>query len=116
MPPKTKNPDRKGADGKAWKKSHGAPAKVLSPEALARKAEKDVRRGKRQPQDKPGSNITMPRITWDWAAEAMSGTRLTHTHRYRMVDACLVRGGLNSDDLTVEPNPEAKSSSRKNGR
>jgi hypothetical protein len=87
---KTHNSDRKS--GKAWGRNHVATAKTLSPEAQARKAHKDAERVKKAPVSHVrGSNITMPKFTWEWAAEAMSGTRLTHTRRFRMVEACLER-------------------------
>lgn len=88
---KTRNPERR--NGKAWGKNHNAPAKVLSPEAQERKAHKDAERErKREVSHKPGWNITMPKITWEWATETLSGSsRLVHTRRFRMVEAILVR-------------------------
>lgn len=88
---KTRNGDRRS--GKAWGKNHNAPVKVLSPEAQERKAHKDAERARRGPAShERGSNITMPRFTWEWAAESISaGTRLAHTRRFRMVEACMAQ-------------------------
>lgn len=110
MTSKTRNSDRK--NGKGWSKSHNAPAKTVSPEKQARRA---ARKANVSGTTK-GSSVTMPRFTWDWAAETMVGGRITGTRKYRMVDACLVRGhgrGGTDAPLVIEANPEAKPVSRK---
>lgn len=86
---KTRNPDRHGS-GKAWSKNHDAPVKVLTPEQQAHKAHKDAERArKRVVGSERGPSITMPRFTWEWAAETMIGGRITTTRRFRMVEACM---------------------------
>jgi hypothetical protein len=114
-PTKIRNPER--GNNKAWSKSHNAPVKALSAEAQERKAKKDVKRAQVVRYDR-GASITMPRITWGWVAETMSG-RLTQTRRFRTVEIYMAqeRRGRKSDDQTfaIESNPEVKTS-RKNGR
>lgn len=83
---KTRNPDRKS--GKAWSRGHSTTVKAKSPEALARKAEKDARRAQRATLAHPGPNITMPRIDWNWFGEIMAA-RWPATRRRRSVDAIL---------------------------
>lgn len=120
---KTRNPDRRS--GKAWGKNHNAPARVLSPEAQARRAAKKAKRAQVIRHER-GLSITMPNITWEWATETMR-SRWPNTRKVRVVDTyiAMTKGNTDSADglpLVVEPNPEAKASrkalasSRKNGK
>lgn len=95
---KTRNPDRK--NGKAWAKNHTSTVRVLSTEAQMRKAEKEDRRSKRQPQDKPGFNITMPKISWGWAQEAMAA-RWPNTRRVRTMDLVFAQERRGRSDPTA---------------
>jgi hypothetical protein len=112
---KTRNSERKS--GKAWGNGHAATAKVLSPEAVARKAEKEARRGKRVVGTGLISNITAPETSWDWFGEMMA-CRWPNTRRVRMMDAVQARekGRPSAEPvLAIEPNPEAKTL-RRSGR
>lgn len=121
---KSRNSDRRS--GKAWGKSHDAPVKVLSPEAQARKALREAERKDAliPPLERSrvgrGSNITMPKITWEWATNIMA-SRFPNTRRAVMVELCIAQEKarpIDDSPLVVELNPEARAtkSSRKNGR
>jgi hypothetical protein len=86
---KTGNPDRRS--GKAWGKNHAAKVKVLTTEQQEHKAHKDAERERRRvaSQDR-GSNVTMPKISWDWCAEATAG-RMTGTRRLRVVESVFAK-------------------------
>lgn len=85
---KTRNSDGRKS-GKAWKKSHNAPVKTLTPEQQERKAQKDAERERRRTvSHERGSNVTMPSFDWEWATETMQGRHI-HTRRFRTVEACM---------------------------
>lgn len=80
---KVRNSERKS--GKAWSKKHGAPAKVLSPEALVRRGQ---RAALKEAPEKRGPNITMPKVDWNWVGLNMAA-RWPGTRKRRAVDAII---------------------------
>lgn len=125
---KTSNTNRN--NGKAWGRNHDAKAKVLSVEAEARKARKDAARAERAHNkvtlDKPGLPYTMPKITWEWATQSISG-RNQHTRRSRIVATCFEYENARAAMVNKYDDPTAKNEvkseikgdtkiSKKNGR
>ena len=101
--------------------------KVLTPATLERRARHKAKREQVQASSSAprGLSVTMPKITWEWAAAMAGDTRWPSTRRARSVDSYMAqaKGGRQVDEslpLVIEPNPEAKlqksKTLQKNGR